>query len=79
MVWAALDCPGGWAVPMEERLYVLGQMAARIDRVPEPGSECVVVGQLVDDTGRKAQAHTSLYSSSGELLATARATWISIE
>jgi hypothetical protein len=79
LVWAALDCPGGWTVAQEERLYVLGQMAAQVQTVPAPGQECVVVGDLVGEVGRKAQVRTSLYSTAGELLATARATWICIE
>jgi hypothetical protein len=79
LVWAALDCPGGWTVAQEERLYVLGQMAAQVHAVPEPGQECVVVGDLVGEVGRKAQVRTSLYSPAGELVATARATWICIE
>ncbi len=35
-MWAALDCPGGWAVPLEGRPYVLGALAVRVDSLPEP-------------------------------------------
>src|SRR5689334_9455618 len=31
LMWAALDCPGGWAVPLEDRPYVLGRLAVRLD------------------------------------------------
>lgn len=78
IVWASLDCPGGWAVPLETRPYVLGELAVRIDAVPEPGEECVVVGEMTAEEGRKGFARTTLYSPSGKVLATARATWLSL-
>jgi hypothetical protein len=78
LMWAALDCPGGWTVPQEERAYVLGRLAARIDALPEPGQECVVVGELTGESGRKAYAVTTVYSVTGTVLATARATWIAV-
>jgi hypothetical protein len=37
LVWAALDCPSGWAVDDFQREGVLlGRMAAEIDRLPTP-------------------------------------------
>jgi hypothetical protein len=80
-VWAALDCPGGWAVLGPGRPYVLGRMTARVLSVPAPGSECVVVGEALGLDGRKASVRTALYSSAGtraRLLAAATATWIAI-
>ncbi|MBQ1052538.1 hypothetical protein KBX50_29315 [Micromonospora sp. C51] len=77
-VWAALDCPGGWAVIGAGRPYVLGRIAARIDALPRPGDECVVTGTLIGIEGRKAFVHTSLYAPDGQLLGHARATWIAV-
>ena len=34
VTWAALDCVGGWAGDLEERLMVLGRMTARVDALP---------------------------------------------
>jgi len=76
MVWAALDCPGGWAVPTEARPYVLGRIAARVLTVPAPGDECVVVGEMRGENGRKAYSATALYGPEGDLLAHAASTWI---
>jgi hypothetical protein len=76
--WAALDCPGGWAVVRPGRPYVLGRMAADVLAVPAPGEVCVVVGRCDEVQGRKALVTTSLYDSDGALLATARATWIAV-
>ncbi|MER5333305.1 hypothetical protein [Micromonospora sp. NPDC002717] len=77
-VWAALDCPGGWAVIAPGRPYVLGRIAAVVAALPEPGDECVVTGAMVGGEGRKALVHTSLYAPDGTLLAWARATWIAV-
>jgi hypothetical protein len=78
-VWAALDCPGGWAIIGPGRPYVLGRIAASVDALPDPGEECVVVGAAVAVQGRKAEVHSTLYGANGTALATARATWIAIE
>jgi hypothetical protein len=78
VIWAALDCPSGWAVPLEARPYVLGRMAARIDAVPDPGEECVVTGEMLGEDGRKAYSRSTLYSPRGDVLAVARTTWVAI-
>jgi hypothetical protein len=78
LIWAALDCPGGWAVPQEDRPHVLGRCTARIDKLPDPGDECVAMGQIVGEDGRKSFTITTLYAADGSVLATARATWIAM-
>ena len=78
MVWASLDCPGGWSVGVEARPFVLGRLAARVDAVPAPGSDCVVMGELTVARGRKALVRSTLYGPDGRPLARARATWIAI-
>lgn len=76
-VWAALDCPGAFAVGFSDRgETVLGRLAARIDRVPVVGEPCVVVGWPLGEDGRKLYAGTALFSEAGDLYAVARATWI---
>jgi hypothetical protein len=77
-VWAALDCPGGWAVIAAGRPYVLGRMAALVHALPAPGDECVVTGVADGGQGRKAFVRSSLYGPDGRLLARARATWIAL-
>ena len=78
VLWAALDCPSGWAVPLEDRPYVLGRMAARVDAVPDPGEECVVTAEMTGEDGRKAYSRSTLYSPRGDVLAVARATWVAL-
>jgi hypothetical protein len=76
-VWAALDCPGAYATGVPGRgTVVLGRFAARVDRVPEAGEQCVVVARHNRSDGRKHGAVTALFTASGELLGLARAVWI---
>jgi hypothetical protein len=77
LVWAAIDCPGAYAVGVEGRgETVLGRMTARVLRVPAVGERCVVVSWPLGEDGRKLFAGTALYAGSGEVLAIARQTWI---
>ncbi|MFC7242383.1 hypothetical protein ACFQO7_07795 [Catellatospora aurea] len=78
VVWAALDCPGGWAVIDRDQAFVLGRYAVAVDGLPESDDECVVVGQPVRREGRKALVRSSLYAPDGALLARAEATWIAV-
>jgi len=77
VVWAAIDCPGAYAVGAEGRgEVVLGRMTARILRVPSSGERCVVTAWPVGEDGRKIYAGTALLTEDGELLALARQVWI---
>jgi hypothetical protein len=78
LLWAALDCPGGWAAPQDVQPYVLGQMTARIVALPLAGDECVAMGELLGEQGRRAFVRTAVYSSAGHALAHARATWVAL-
>jgi hypothetical protein len=77
IVWAAIDCPGAYAVGAAGRgEIVLGRMTARVDRVPEVGETCVSVSWPLGEDGRKLYAGTALFAEDGEVLALARQTWI---
>ena len=80
IVWAALDCPGAFAVNRdnERGLSVLGRFSARLLRPVEPGERCAVAGWPLGGDGRKLYAGTALFAG-GELRAFARATWILLE
>ena len=79
LVWAALDCPGGWAEDLPGRPMVLGRMALRLDAEPEAGQPNVVQGWIVRRDGRKTLTGTSLRDADGRLLALAQATWIAVD
>ena len=77
LVWAALDCPGGWAVDEFQREGVLlGRMAAAIHGVPRAGEPHVVAGWRIGEDGRKRYAGSALYTAGGDVLAVSRSTWI---
>ena len=77
IVWAAIDCPGAYAVGMAGRgEIVLGRMAARVLRVPEIGERCVAASWPLGEDGRKLYAGTALYAEDGDVLAVAHQTWI---
>jgi hypothetical protein len=77
-VWAALDCPGGWSALHTGRTFLLGRITAQVSALPEPGSDCVVVGRADTVEGRKAFTSSTVYSPDGDPLAVARATWIEV-
>jgi hypothetical protein len=76
-VWAALDCPGAYAVRFGERGDpVLGRLTAHVEHMPHPGERCVVMGWPLGEDGRKLYAGTALFGADGRVLGSARATWI---
>jgi hypothetical protein len=77
--WAALDCIGGWAGDLTERLMVLGRMTARLDDLPVIGEPHVVVGEGCGQDGRKTFTAATLYDADGRVVATAEHTWIAVD
>lgn len=78
-VWAALDCVGGWAGDLVERLMVLGRMTARIDHVPAPGEDCVVMGEAVGREGRRTFTRSSIRTADGTLVGAAEHVWVAVD
>jgi hypothetical protein len=77
LLWAVMDCPGGWALPgFLGSPGLLGTMTATIHALPEPGERCVVVGRADGDQGRKSLAATAVYGEDGRLLGRAEEIWI---
>ena len=77
IVWAALDCPSGWAVDEFQREGVLlGRLAAKLLGPVVGGEPHVVIGWGTGAEGRKRFAGSALFTASGDLRAYARSTWI---
>lgn len=76
--WAALDCVGGWAGDLEERLMVLARMTARVDTRPHAGEEHVVVGLRLGGEGRKTFTASTLYDADGRVVARAEHLWVAV-
>jgi hypothetical protein len=77
-VWAALDCPGGWAIIAPGRPYVLGRITVAVHSLPSPGDDCVIIGECVGIDGRKGFVHSGLFGPDRRLLAAAEAVWIAV-
>jgi hypothetical protein len=74
--WAAIDCPGYWAMATENLQCVLGRMACGVTGTVRPGEQCVVIGWPLGHEGRKYHAGTALFDEDGRCVARARQTWI---
>lgn len=76
-IWAALDCPGAFAINAEPIL--LGRMSTRILRRP-PASEPVIVTAWAKGRDRRKHfAGSALFNPAGDLLAFSEQTWIQID
>jgi len=76
--WAALDCPGYFAVSGGRRVMLLGELQAHLDRRVHVGEPCTVIGWKIGAEGRKHAAGTAIFDEDGELCARAQATWIEV-
>jgi hypothetical protein len=82
ITWAVLDCPtGAPIVPTlaPNEAIVLGTMAAHIVRRPRVGHRYVVVSWLEDRTDRVAEGAAALQGETGDVIATARGTWVFVD
>jgi len=80
LVWAALDCPGAYAVnPGNARgISLLGRLTAHVDEIPAAGDECVVLAWPLGGEGRRLFAGTAVFRD-GRPLAFARAIWFLLD
>ena len=77
-IWAALDCPGYFAVEEAAALALLGRMTAVVERPARVGEALIVAGWQIESQGRKHHVGTALHDAAGRLIARARSTWISV-
>lgn len=78
MVWAALDCPGGWTALLPGRPLVLGRMALEHRGQVVPGEQHVIQGWITGEDGRKVHTGSVLRGPSG-VVAVARGTWLAVD
>lgn len=79
VLWAALDCPGAFAVGFRERPMVLGRIKGQVARRPEAGTPLIVAAWHLYDDGRKHGAASALFTPDGELLAQTEQLWIELK
>ena len=83
VVWAALDCPSGIAAAEAASLardtaILLGRMTASLAALPAAGDQCRVIAWPGGRDGRKLLAGSALLGPGGEVLAAARAVWLTV-
>lgn len=78
-IWAALDCPGAWAIQDAEQFYLLGRMATKIEQPIKVGEKYVIMGWVIASEGRKTWTGTAIYDEQGKVCAYAKGTWISVK
>lgn len=79
VVWAALDCPGGFAAGRGELAAVLGRMTATLDHPVRAGEPHVSLSWPLGAEGRKLFAGSAIVTAEGRIAARARTTWIRFE
>ncbi len=86
VLWAALDCPTGWAVAnLLNDLYpdspyiLLGRFVAEVKDKPKADQKCVTMGWPIGNEGRKLHSGSAIFSGSGEFYAASKATWIAVK
>lgn len=78
-VWAALDCPGAFALMGDASLtLLLGRMTVGFRRPIRPGERCIVVAWKKGQERRKYFSGTAIYDQQGELCAVGDAVWIRV-
>ncbi|GII83802.1 hypothetical protein Ssi03_17920 [Sphaerisporangium siamense] len=76
VVWAALDCPSGWAHAGNGGPGLLGRITAQVFRRVYPNGTYSVVARATGRDGRKLFGESAIYEVDGALVAAARTTWI---
>jgi len=78
-VWGALDCPSYVpALVRHDGLALLGSLHAELLAPVPLGEPVVTVGWPGSSEGRKHHTASALLTPDGDLLARARATWITL-
>jgi hypothetical protein len=76
-VWAALDCPSGWATDQRShQVVVLGTMCAQVSAPVRAGEPHVVLGWHRGGEGRKHRAGSAVLGADGTVCALAESIWI---
>src|ERR1700729_1310090 len=83
VVWAALDCPSGIAAAeaadlAQDTAILLGRMTANLAVLPAVGDQYRVIAWPGQRDGRKLTAGSALLGPGGQVLATARAVWLTV-
>jgi hypothetical protein len=77
-VWAALDCPSGFACIPAGTSTVLASMTATLEAPLRPGGDYVVTAWPLGSEGRKHRAGSAIHEAGGRRVAWAETLWITL-
>jgi hypothetical protein len=77
-VWAALDCPSGFACIPPGSASVLASMTALVPAPVEVGREYVISAWKISTEGHKHRGASALFDDAGSVVAYAEALWITL-
>lgn len=78
-IWAALDCPTGFACGFSSAgTLVTGRLAVKLRASVRIGERCVLLSWPLGIDGRKHHAAAALIGEDGTARAEAKATWIKL-
>ena len=77
-VWAALDCPSGFACIPPGSRTVLARMTAMIEAPVHTGEAYIVTAWPIGNEGRKHRAGSAIHDAAGRRIALAEALWITL-
>ena len=78
-VWAALDCPGYFALEDRCGLALLGRLGVKLLGKVPIGEPAIVTGWPIAGEGRRHIAGTAIHDRHGKLLAAGLATWVTLK
>ena len=78
--WAALDCPGSYAIVdrLGYKKLVLGTITGEVVCPAKRDEDLIVTAWYIGDEGRKNYSGSALFNRRGDLKAYARAVWIEL-
>lgn len=77
-LWAALDCPGAYALRAGRRMTLLGRFSVDLRRRPKPGERLIAAAWRAGEEGRKHYSDSVLLDENREIVAAANAVWIEL-
>jgi hypothetical protein len=77
-LWAALDCPGYFAVQESAGMALLGRMTAKVVQDIPASKPVIVTGWEIVSEGRKHHVGTAIHDPAGRLMAFAKGTWVTL-
>jgi hypothetical protein len=76
ILWAAIDCPGYFAIAEDDETAVLAHISGEMEPGIRVGERCVVGAWPIGREGRRLEAATALVDESGTVRGRSLQTWI---